>query len=113
MSATVTDLFCGAGGSSTGMTDAGYDVKVAANHWERAIETHSANHPDTEHLCADISAIDLRHLPKTDVLWASPTCTNCHQPAPLIHNIPTPTGTQPYCCACWCSTHDNHPPRPR
>ncbi|MGO5193137.1 DNA cytosine methyltransferase [Bifidobacterium boum] len=66
---------CGMGGSSTGLRSAGYDIKVAANHWQRAIETHSANHPDTEHLCADISAIDLRYLPRTDVLWASPICT--------------------------------------
>lgn len=72
---TAVDFFCGMGGSSTGLRSAGYDIKVAANHWQRAIETHSANHPDTEHLCADISAIDLRYLPRTDVLWASPICT--------------------------------------
>lgn len=63
------------GGSSTGLVGASYDVKVAANHWGIAIETHSANHPGTEHLCADISNIDLRYLPKTDLLWASPICT--------------------------------------
>ena len=49
-SLTCTDFFCGMGGSSTGLSEAGFDVKVAANHWDRAIETHSANHPDTEHL---------------------------------------------------------------
>lgn len=70
-----TDFFCGMGGSSTGLRSAGITVKVAANHWGRAIETHSANHPDTEHLCADISQIDLRYLPKTRILWASPICT--------------------------------------
>ena len=75
MSLTATDFFCGMGGSSTGLVGAGYDVKVAANHWGVAIETHSANHPDTEHLCADISNVDLRYLPKTDLLWASPICT--------------------------------------
>ncbi|MGJ8500972.1 hypothetical protein, partial [Glaesserella parasuis] len=37
---------CGMGGSSTGLRSAGYDIKLAANHWQRAIETHSANHPD-------------------------------------------------------------------
>lgn len=73
--ATAVDFFCGMGGSSTGLVGAGFEVKVAANHWTRAIETHSANHPDTEHLCADISAIDLRYLPRTDILWASPICT--------------------------------------
>lgn len=75
MSLTATDFFCGMGGSSTGLVRAGYDVKVAANHWGIAIETHSANHPGTEHLCADISNIDLRYLPRTDILWASPICT--------------------------------------
>ncbi|WP_232550051.1 DNA cytosine methyltransferase [Propioniciclava soli] len=69
------DLFCGMGGSSTGLVEAGFKVRVAANHWARAIETHSANHPDTEHLCADIQAVDLRYLPRTRLLWASPICT--------------------------------------
>lgn len=73
--ATATDFFCGMGGSSTGLTRAGFRVVVAANHWDKAIETHSANHPATEHLCADISAIDLRFLPRTQILWASPICT--------------------------------------
>jgi DNA (cytosine-5)-methyltransferase 1 len=63
------------GGSSTGLQEAGFDIVVAANHWERAIETHSANHPDTEHLQADISQTDPRYLPKTTILWGSPICT--------------------------------------
>lgn len=71
----VTDFFCGMGGSSTGLRAAGWQVKLAANHWTRAIETHSANHPDTEHLCADLQAVDLRYLPRTRALWASPICT--------------------------------------
>lgn len=70
-----TDLFCGAGGSSTGLVAAGFTLKLAANHWERAIETHSANHRDAEHLCTDIDNYDMRRLPKTTVLWASPICT--------------------------------------
>lgn len=71
----VTDFFCGMGGSSTGLVAAGFEIAVAANHWDRAIETHSANHPNTEHLCADLQAVDLRYLPRTEVLWASPICT--------------------------------------
>lgn len=73
--ATAIDFFCGMGGSSTGLVGAGITVKVAANHWDRAIETHAANHPDTEHLLGDIQAVDMRYLPKTDILWASPICT--------------------------------------
>lgn len=72
---TFTDIFCGAGGSSTGLVAAGYQLKLAANHWQKAIETHAANHPDADHLCADVNNYDMRRLPRTDVLWASPICT--------------------------------------
>ena len=75
MSLTFTDIFCGAGGSSTGLVAAGYELKLAANHWARAIETHAANHTSADHLCADINNYDMRRLPKTDILWASPICT--------------------------------------
>lgn len=73
---TYTDLFCGAGGSSIGLSGAGFELRLAANHWQRAIETHASNFPDADHLCADISAYDPRRIPTTDVLWASPECTN-------------------------------------
>lgn len=74
---TMTDLFCGAGGSSTGAVSVpGVNVRLAANHWATAIETHNANHPDTDHLQADISNTDPRYIPATDLLWASPECTN-------------------------------------
>jgi DNA (cytosine-5)-methyltransferase 1 len=75
MSLTFTDIFCGAGGSSIGLTAAGLELTLAANHWQRAIETHAANFRDAEHLCADVNNYDMRRLPKTDVLWASPICT--------------------------------------
>lgn len=75
MSVTFTDIFCGAGGSSTGLVEAGFELKLAANHWPRAIETHALNHPDAEHVCADVNNYDMRRLPHTDVLWASPICT--------------------------------------
>jgi site-specific DNA-cytosine methylase len=73
---TVTDLFCGAGGSSSGLVEAGYRVVIAANHWALAIESHQTNHPETDHSQADISQVDPRYFPTTDVLWASPECTN-------------------------------------
>lgn len=72
---TFTDIFCGAGGSSIGLSAAGFELKLAANHWERAIETHAANFTDAEHLCADVNNYDMRRLPRTDILWASPICT--------------------------------------
>jgi len=72
---TFVDLFCGAGGSSTGLVEAGWELAAAANHSRVAIETHAANHPDAEHLAVDISAYDMRHLPRARALWASPICT--------------------------------------
>ena len=75
MALTATDLFCGAGGSSSGLVEAGWDVVLAVNHWDRAIQTHAANHPGTEHLCADVTGLDMRRLPRTDLLWASVICT--------------------------------------
>lgn len=61
---TITDQFCGAGGSSQGARrlsqkiGGGLEVKLAMNQWRFAIETHNTNFPDTEHDCADIQAID-------------------------------------------------------
>jgi DNA (cytosine-5)-methyltransferase 1 len=77
---TMTDLFCGAGGSSTGATMVpDVEVTMAANHWQLAIETHNTNHPNTDHDCADISQVDPRRYPNTDILWGSPECTNHSQ----------------------------------
>jgi DNA (cytosine-5)-methyltransferase 1 len=70
----VTDLFSGGGGATEGLTQAGLHVAVAANHWPLAVATHQANHPDTEHRIANLSEVDWRTFPRTDVLWASPSC---------------------------------------
>lgn len=74
MTLTATDQFSGAGGSSEGLTQAGIDVVVVANHWETAIATHKANHPHAEHRIANLSEVDWRTFPTTDILWASPSC---------------------------------------
>lgn len=77
MTITITDLFCGAGGSSSGLaTLPGVKVLIAANHWQLAIDSHQANHPNTDHTSADLSSIDPSYFPTTDVLWGSPECTN-------------------------------------
>jgi DNA (cytosine-5)-methyltransferase 1 len=85
---TVTDQFCGAGGSSQGVRlvarekklNTGLEVKLAMNHWPLAIETHNTNFPDTDHVCTDISACDPRRYHSTDILITSPECT-VHSPA--------------------------------
>lgn len=54
------DLFCGAGGTSTGVENARYEdeqcAKVVAcvNHDANAIASHAANHPDALHFTEDI-----------------------------------------------------------
>ena len=73
---TVTDQFCGAGGSSQGAQAAGARVVLAMNHWKLAVETHNTNFPEVLHDCVDISACDPRRYPRTTILITSPECTN-------------------------------------
>lgn len=73
---TITDQFCGAGGSSIGATAAGARLHLALNHWQLAIETHNTNFPNAHHDCTEISACDPRKYPSTDILITSPECTN-------------------------------------
>lgn len=80
----VADLFCGAGGTSTGaiqaIEDLGYSAELTAiNHWDIAIATHSANHPGSRHYCTSIDDLNPRRLyqeGELDLLWASPECTH-------------------------------------
>lgn len=78
---TITDQFCGAGGSSIGASKVakrikGVEIKLAMNHWKLAIETHNTNFPHATHVCADISSSSPRRYPSTDLLITSPSCTN-------------------------------------
>lgn len=88
------DLFCGAGGTTTGVENARYNgekcAKVIAcvNHDPNAIASHAANHPEAMHFNEDIRTLNIdplkeilefwkRRLPLAKVvLWASLECTN-------------------------------------
>jgi DNA (cytosine-5)-methyltransferase 1 len=80
----IADLFCGAGGSTTGIRQAvdrmGRKASILAiNHWEVAIQTHSTNNNGVEHLCESVDHIDpTKVVPgqELDLLWASPACTH-------------------------------------
>lgn len=75
MSLTLIDFFCGAGGSSQGAAVVpGVSVRLAANHWDRAIESHAANFPAAEHFKGDIHDADAARFPAADLFWASPEC---------------------------------------
>jgi len=88
------DLFCGAGGTSTGVEKARLNGKKVAkviacvNHDQNAIKSHAANHPNTKHFTEDIRTLDMKPLKTITekerskypdaklVLWASLECTN-------------------------------------
>ena len=88
------DLFCGAGGTSTGINSARLngeqcaEVIACVNHDANAIASHSSNHPDALHFTEDIRTLELSplvsHLQKCraenpdalTALWASLECTN-------------------------------------
>lgn len=70
-----TDLFCGLGGSTRGLTEAGLRARLVMNHDAVQVAAHRANHPECEHLVEDINAFDKRSLPRTRILWGSPICT--------------------------------------
>ncbi len=79
---TGTDLFCGGGGWSEGIKAAsrrlGLSVErlICLNHWMAAVNTHSANHPDAQHICDDTNRVDPAEFGKLDFVIASPECTH-------------------------------------
>jgi len=83
------DLFCGAGGMTTGAEQSGIVRPVlAVNHWQTAIFSHQNNHPDTRHICARIEDFNLRddRLPEFDLLMAGIECvhhSNARGAAPI------------------------------
>ncbi len=91
----VVDLFCGAGGTTTGFAKAkdkdGNQIAIIAacvNHDHKAIRSHWENHPEVYHFEEDIRILELAPLvdivnlykklyPNAKVvLWASLECTN-------------------------------------
>lgn len=92
------DLFCGGGGTTTGVHSARIDgrkcavVAACVNHDEKAIQSHKSNHKQTLHFTEDITILYsssrmgklVAHVQKKQaecpdaklVLWASLECTN-------------------------------------
>ncbi|MEE9928555.1 DNA cytosine methyltransferase [Microvirgula aerodenitrificans] len=81
----IVDLFAGGGGMSTAIEQAlGRHVDIAINHDMDAISMHMANHPQTEHYCADVFEVDPREAVKGRAvghLHGSPDCTHHSQAA--------------------------------
>lgn len=45
----LVDLFCGAGGFSTGAVQAGMESVLSIDCWEEALKVHKRNHPNSRH----------------------------------------------------------------
>lgn len=80
----IVDLFAGGGGASNGAKSAielrNVVIKqfVAINHWDAAIATHEANHPDATHYHCAVEEVDPRKAirgKRVDLLIAGPSCT--------------------------------------
>ena len=74
----IVDNFAGGGGASTGIELAtGYSVDIAINHDPEAIKMHRANHPNTEHYCENVWAVNPVKACKghpVGLAWFSPDC---------------------------------------
>jgi site-specific DNA-cytosine methylase len=76
----VIDLFCGAGGLSEGLAQAGFEPRVAVDFDANALKTYKANHPETEVIHGDIATVtgaQLRKLAGTndiDLIAGGPSC---------------------------------------
>lgn len=79
----IVDLFAGGGGLSEAIEIAfGTHVDYAANHDDDAISMHTANHPQTIHLKADVREVCPRAVAQGSpigLLHLSPDCTNFSQ----------------------------------
>ncbi|MDR1266502.1 MAG: DNA cytosine methyltransferase [Propionibacteriaceae bacterium] len=77
---TVVDLFCGAGGLSEGLSQAGFNPVAAVDFDHHAAETYRVNHPGTVVLEADVTGVtgqqllDLAGITQLDLLAGGPSC---------------------------------------
>jgi DNA (cytosine-5)-methyltransferase 1 len=76
---TALDLFCGAGGLTRGLCDAGFRVVGAFDTWEPALRSYRENFPDHPAWLQDVSLLDeatLRNLGlvEVDVVAGGPPC---------------------------------------
>lgn len=76
---TAVDLFCGAGGLSQGLRQAGIRVLAGTDHDPDACATYARNFPDADTVCGDIRAPEAREqvleaARSADLLVGGPPC---------------------------------------
>lgn len=76
----LVDLFCGAGGLSEGLRQAGFDPRVAVDFDPNAIATYKANHPETETILGNVEHVtgeQIKRLARSndiDLIAGGPSC---------------------------------------
>jgi DNA (cytosine-5)-methyltransferase 1 len=68
------DIFSGAGGLSTGLHMAGWNVVAALEIEENAAETYKKNFPSTNVMNTDVSKVDFKQFQGIDLLAGGPPC---------------------------------------
>ncbi|MGX2892281.1 DNA cytosine methyltransferase [Klebsiella pneumoniae] len=74
---TVVSLFSGCGGSDAGVLRAGFDVLMANDILPYARDVYLANHPETDYVLGDVSAIE--SFPSADMLVGCYPCQGFSQ----------------------------------
>jgi DNA (cytosine-5)-methyltransferase 1 len=76
----VIDLFCGCGGMTTGLVEAGLNVIAGIDVWDKAIESYESNH-DHLSICADLTKLSPQDFKRKynincdiDVVVGGPPC---------------------------------------
>jgi DNA (cytosine-5)-methyltransferase 1 len=76
----VIDLFCGCGGFSQGLIEAGFDVVLGIDNWTDAIQTFEYNHKKSKGLVANLFEESPKHIAERtgikniDVIIGGPPC---------------------------------------
>ncbi len=89
------DLFCGCGGLSSGLRDAGFDILAGVDIEKDYIKTFTHNFKDAESICADISKISSDDLMlrfglkkgELDLLAGGPPCQGFSKNVPRSQRV--------------------------
>lgn len=89
--ATSVDLFCGAGGLSEGLRQAGFAARACAELHPVYLETYRRNHPEARGYCGDIRGLDMARVLREvglragelDLLAGGPPCQGFSINAPV------------------------------
>jgi DNA (cytosine-5)-methyltransferase 1 len=92
---TVVDLFCGCGGLSAGLQQAGFTILAGVDNDPKVLQTFALNHPDAQPICQDLTQLSPQELMKTleisigelDCLVGGPPCQGFSKNVPASYRF--------------------------